>query len=125
MMSIISRSSPFRTPHGADLSARAAAAIEEVSPIGLEPAHAGAARHLEALEDRAALRVEPAQLALVAFPGAVPQLALDPGHAGDEAVGFDAADDLPGRGVDLEDLAIAVLPDPQAALGPGEPGVGA
>ena len=36
-------------------------------------------------------------LALVAFPGAVPQLAVDPGHAGDEAVRLDGAHDRAGR----------------------------
>src|SRR5207244_731448 len=40
----------FRTSHGADLSARSAAAIEQICPVGLDPADAGAARHLEALE---------------------------------------------------------------------------
>src|SRR5688500_5601721 len=110
----------IRSAHGADLSARAAAAVEAVGAVGLEPADAGAARHLQPLEHRAALRVDPAQIALVALPGAVPQLAVDPGHAGDEAVGLDGAQDRVGLGIDLVDLAIAVLPDPQAALGPGE-----
>ncbi len=110
------RRGPFRS---------AAAAIEEVGAVGLEPADAGAARHLEPLEHGAALRVDAADLALVAFPGAVPQLAVDPGHAGDEAVGLDGANDRAGLGIDLVDLAIAVLPDPQAALGPGEPRVAA
>ena len=115
----------FRTAHGADLAARAAAAIEEVGAVGLEAADAGAARHLQPLEHGAALRVDAADVALVAFPGAVPQLAVDPGHAGDEAVGLDGAQDGAGLGIDLVDLAIAVLPDPQAALGPGEARVAA
>src|SRR5260370_37148355 len=75
----------FRTSHGADLSARSAAAIEQVCPVGLEPPDAGAARHLQPLEHGAAFRVDSADIALVAFPGAAPQLAVDPGHAGDEA----------------------------------------
>ena len=70
-------------------------------------------------------RVDAADVALVAFPGAVPQLAVDPGHAGDEAVGLDGAQDGAGLGIDLVDLAIAVLPHPQAALGPGEARVAA
>src|SRR4029077_6108679 len=108
------------TSHGADLSARSAAAIEQVCPVGLDPADAGAARHLQPLEHGAALRIDSADIALVAFPGAVPQLAVDPGHAGDEAVGLDGAQNGARLGIDLVDLAIAVLPHPQTALGPRE-----
>src|SRR3989449_6559739 len=115
----------FRTSHGADLSARSAAAIEQVCPVGLDPADAGAARHLQPLEHRAALRVDSADIALVALPGAVPQLAVDPGHAGDEAVGLDGAQNGARLGIDLIDPAIAVLPHPQLALGPGEARVAA
>src|ERR1700730_2972623 len=115
----------FRTSHGADLPARSAAAIEQVCPVGLEPADAGAARHLQPTEHGAALPVDLADFALVAFPGGVPQLAVDPGHAGDEAVGLDGAQNGASRGIDLVDLAIAVLPHPQAALGPGESRVAA
>ena len=82
------------------------------------------ARHLQALEHLAALRVDAAQLALVALPGAVPQLAVDPGHAGDEAVGLDRAQDRAGRGIDLVDLAVAVLPTqrlPSAQARPESP----
>ena len=55
----------------------------------------------------------------------MPQLAVDPGHAGDEAVGLDGAQDGAGVGIDLVDLAIAVLPHPQAALGPRQARVAA
>src|SRR5574341_291984 len=120
-----SRWAAFRALDGAHLAARAAAAVEELGPVGLEPADEGAAGHAQPLEHRAALRVDVAQLALVAFPGAVPELAVDPGHAGDEAVRFDGAQHLAGGRVDLVDLAVAVLPHPQAALGPGEPRVAA
>ena len=57
---------------------------------------------------------------VVAFPRAMPQLALDPRHAGHEAVRFDGAGHGAGGRVDLADLAVAVLADPQAALGPGQ-----
>src|SRR2546429_4315661 len=53
------------------------------------------------------------------FPGAVPQLAVHPGDAGDEAVGLQGAQHRPGVGIDLMDLAAVVLPHPQRALGPG------
>src|ERR1700751_1883281 len=62
----------FRAPHGADLSAPPAAAIEELSPIGFEPADGGARGHPQAFEHGAARRIDPADLALVAFPGSVP-----------------------------------------------------
>src|SRR5439155_13472740 len=94
--------------------------IEKVCPIGLDPADDGAARHRQPLEHGAALRVDSTDIALVAFPGAVPQLAVDPGHAGDEAVGLDGAQNGARLRIDLIDLAIAVLPHPQLALGPGE-----
>jgi hypothetical protein len=113
------------TPHGAHRAAAAAAAVEEIGAVRFEAAHAGARGHLQAFEHRAVGRVDVAQLALVAFPGAVPELAVDPGHAGDEAVGLDRADDGPRLGVDLVDAAAAVLAHPQAALGPGEAGVAA
>ena len=45
------------------------------------------------LQHLAGLRIDAPQVALVAFPGAVPQLAVDPGDAGDEAVGLDGAQD--------------------------------
>jgi hypothetical protein len=54
------------------------------------------------------------QLALVAFPCAVPQRAVDPGDARDEAVGFDGAKDRAGFRVDLMDLALAIVADPQS-----------
>src|SRR6516225_1358521 len=115
----------LRPAHGAHLAAASAAAIEQAGAIGLEPADAGAGGHLQALEHRAVGRVDVAQLALVAFPGAVPQLAVDPGHARDEAVGGDGAQDGAGGRVDLVDAAVAVLADPQAALGPGQARVAA
>src|SRR4029078_5447770 len=91
--------------------------------VGLESADEGAARHLQSLEHGAVLRVDPADIAFVAFRGRVPKLAVDPGDAGDEAVGLDAANDRAGAGIDLVDLAIAVLAHPQAAFGPGKSGV--
>src|SRR5260370_35850883 len=111
------------TPHGANLAAGSTAAIKQVCPIGLEPADHGIARHFEPLEHVAGLRVDPADVALLPFPGPVPQLAVHPGHAGDEAVGFDGALDDAGLRINLVDLAIAVLPHPQTALRPGQPRV--
>ena len=86
-----------RPAHGAHLAAGSAAAEEPVAAVGLEPRHADVGRHLELLQDLARFRIDPPQLALVVFPGAVPQLALDPGDAGDEAVGLDRAKNRPPR----------------------------
>src|SRR5215212_1074073 len=63
-----SRSDPSGTSHGADLAARAAAAIEQVRAVRLEAADAGAGRHLEALEHGAVGRVDATDLADVALP---------------------------------------------------------
>src|SRR5262249_18048485 len=109
----------FRTAHGADFAARATA-IEEVCSIGLEPADARAARHFQPREHRARLRVDPPDVAVVTFPGSVPQLAVDPAHAGDEAFRLDRSLDRAGLGIDLMNLSVAVLAHPQAAFGPGE-----
>jgi hypothetical protein len=50
------------------------------------------ARSIEAgstpLENLSRPRVDAPQFALVTFPGAVPELSIDPGNAGDEAVGL-------------------------------------
>ena len=82
-----------------------------------------AGRHIEPLQHFAGLRIDPPHVALVTFPGAVPELAVDPGDAGDEAFGLDGAKDGPGLRIDLMDLAVPVLSHPQRPLGPGEPGV--
>ena len=50
----------------------------------------------------------------------MPQFAVDPGDAGDDALGFDGAEDLTRFGIDLMDLAGPMLPDPERALGPGK-----
>ena len=57
----------------------------------------------------------------VTFPGGVPELAIDPGDSGDEAVGFDGAKDRPCFGIELMDLPVPMLPHPERPFGPGEP----
>src|SRR4051812_33457298 len=105
----------LRAAHGADRAAAAATAIEEVGAIRFEAADAGAGGHGQPFEHGAALRVDASQLAFFGLPGAVPELAVDPGHAGHEAVRLDAPDHRARGRIDLVDLAVAVLPDPQAA----------
>jgi hypothetical protein len=51
----------------------------------------------------------------------VPELSIDPGDAGHEAIGIDRAQELAGLRVDLMDLAGTIFSDPQRPLGPGEP----
>src|SRR5439155_18510881 len=83
---------PADGPH---LPALAASAEELIAAIGLEPRNADSGRHLEPLQDLSRSRIEPPQVALVTFPGAVPQLSVDPGDPGDEAVGLDRAKNRP------------------------------
>src|SRR5262249_46145687 len=81
---------------GAYFAARTAACVKQVGAVGLEPAHAHPVGHGEPGENLAALGVDAADLALVALHGAVPELAIDPSHPGDEAVGLDGAQDCAG-----------------------------
>src|SRR6187549_118058 len=60
---------------------------EELITIGLEPRNAHSGRHLQALQDLSRSGIDSPELALVPFPGAVPELSIDPGDPGDEAVG--------------------------------------
>ena len=76
---------------GSHLATAAAAAEELIAAIGLEPRHARSRRHPEPLQDLARSRIDLPHIALVTFPGAVPELAVDPGDPGDDAVGLDGA----------------------------------
>src|SRR5689334_5963807 len=100
------RCGPCVAPRTADRAHLAGAAAEEaLAAVRLETGDVDSGRHLEALEDVAALRVDPAQVARIALPGRVPELAVHPGDAGDEAVGLEGAQDGAGLGVDLVDLS--------------------
>src|SRR5262245_6648728 len=117
------RVTSFGSANGSHLSAASASAEEAIAPIGLEPGHACSSRHLESLQDLSRSRIDPPHIALVTFPGAVPELAVDPGDPGDDAVRLDGAQDRPGFGIDLMDLPATVLPHPERSFGPGEPRV--
>src|SRR6187401_3521231 len=117
---LLARGASLRPAHGAHRAARSAAAEELIAAVRFEPRHDGAGRQIELLQRLSAARVDMHERALVAFPGAVPELVVDPGHAGDEALRLDRAQDRACRGIDLADLARAVLPDPQRAFGPGK-----
>src|SRR5580658_2506249 len=110
---------------GSHFAAASAAAEELIAAIGFEPRHAHSVRHLEALQNLSRLRIDAPQIALVTFPGAVPEFAIDPGDAGDHAVGLDGAKDRPGFGIDLMDLPAPRLAYPKRPFGPGEPRVAA
>src|SRR6202047_775831 len=74
---------------GSHLPAASASAEELIAAIGLEPRHAHAGRHIEALQDLSGSRIDAPQIALVAFPGAVPELSVGPGDPGDDPLGLD------------------------------------
>src|SRR5262249_46304971 len=65
-------------------------------------------------------RIDSPQIALVPFPGTVPELAVDPSDPGDEALGLDGAKNRASLGIDLMDLPVPILPHPERPLGPGE-----
>ncbi len=75
-----------RSADRSHLAAVAAAAEERIAAIRLEARYGDAGRHVDLLQNLAGLRIDPAQFALLGFPGAVPELVADPGDAGDEAV---------------------------------------
>jgi hypothetical protein len=55
--------------------------------------------------------------------GTVPELSVDPGDPGDEAIGLDRAKNRPCLGVDLMDLPVPILADPERPFRPREPRV--
>src|SRR5205814_8187945 len=103
---------------GSHLAAPSTSAEELIAAIGLEPRHAHSGRHVEPLQDLSGSRIDSPQIALVAFPGAVPELAVDPGDPGDEAVALDGAKNRPCLGIDLMDLAAPILPHPERPFVP-------
>src|SRR5882724_5823481 len=111
--------------HGSHLAAAAAAAEESIAAVGLESRYGRSRRHLKSLQHLSSLRIDSPQIAVVTFPGAVPELAIDPGDPGDEAAGLDGAKDRSGLGIELMDLPLPILPDPERAFGPRHPRGGA
>src|SRR5262245_5453604 len=104
-------------------SACSTTAEQSAAAIGLEPRDRRAQRHLESLQDLSGLRIDPPQIAFVAFPGAVPELTIHPGNAGHEPSARDGAENRPGFRVDLMDFPLAILTHPERPFGPGKPGV--
>src|SRR5262245_10225043 len=110
-------------PHRANPAALATAGVEEFALVRFEPAHPRPLGHRQAGQHLACPGVHLADVGVVSFPGPVPELAVHPGDSRDEAVRLDGAQDRARVGIDLVDLPIAVLPDPQRALAPGQPRV--
>ena len=106
---------------GPHLPAPASSTEELIAAVGLEPRNAHSGRHLEHFQGFSRSRIDPPQIALVIFPRAVPQLSVEPGDPGDEALGLDRAKNRPGFGIDLMDLPLPVLPHPERPFGPREP----
>src|SRR5262245_5114549 len=116
------------SPGSADCShlpAASPSAVEAIATIGLEPRYPHSRRHLEPLQDLSRSRVDSPHITLVAFPSAVPELAVDPGDAGNDAVGFDGAKNSSRFRIDLMDPAASVLPHPERPFGPRESRVAA
>src|SRR5215218_1698538 len=118
---LMSASVSLRSTHGPHRAPAAAAAVEPVAAIGLEPRHEDSLRHLQSLEHLSRSSIDASHVALLTFPGAVPELSVHPGDAGDEAVRLDGAKDRPRLRIDLMDLPIAMLPDPERSFRPRQP----
>src|SRR3546814_18051789 len=83
----LGRSASFGAADGPHRSAAAAAAEAGVAAIGLEPRYTNARRHVDLLQALSRLGVAPPQVALCAFPRAVPDFTAPPGAAGYTQVG--------------------------------------
>src|SRR6266851_8774722 len=55
----------------------------------------------------------------------MPKLSIDPSHPSDESVGLDGAKNRACLRIDLMDLPVPILPDPERAFGPRESRVAA
>src|SRR6185436_15713401 len=88
----VAQSAPvFRPSNNPDLSGLSRATEEQIGAIGLESRNIYSGRHVELLQNLSRFRIDPTQVALVALPGGVPQLTVNPGDTSDEAVGLDRA----------------------------------
>jgi hypothetical protein len=111
---------PPDSPH---LAASSSSAEELIAAVGLEAGNAYTRRHLEPLEDFSSTRIDSPQIALVTFPGAVPEFSIDPGHASDEAVGFNRSKNRSCLRIDLMDLPVPILAHPERPFSPRQSGV--
>ena len=89
------RGASSRPPDRSDLAALFPSAEEPIGTIRFEPGNVDSLGHVEVFKHFTRLRIDSPQIALVTFPGGVPQLSIDPRNPGDEAVGLDGAKNLP------------------------------
>jgi len=116
---------PLRSADRSHRPAASTPAEELIAAIGLEPRHVGTRRHLDSLEDLSGSGIDTPQIALVTFQGGMPELSVDPGYPGNEAVGLDGAKYRSGFRIDLMNLPVPILSHPERSFGPGESRVAA
>jgi hypothetical protein len=107
-------------PDCPDLPGSSISAEELVGAIGLEAGNPNPLGHIEPLKNFSGLGIDAPQVALITVPGGVPELTVDPGNSSDKAVGLDGAKNGTGFRIDLMDLSLAVLTDPERPFSPGE-----
>src|SRR3954470_10968155 len=107
-------------PHIAAIST---SAEEAIAAIGFQARDYGPRGQVELLQHLARLRIDPPDVAILAFPGPVPELAVDPRHPGHEALALDGAEHRPGLRIDLVDFSLTIFPDPERAFRPGQSGI--
>jgi len=88
--------------------------------IGLKSGNVHPSRHLNSLKNLSGSRIYLPQITFITFPGGMPQLSIDPGDSGHEAIGFDCAKDGACFGIDLVDLPCPILPNPESAFSPSK-----
>src|SRR5689334_15852592 len=96
-----------------------------VVAIRLETRDHGARRHHYPFKDFSSRNIDVPKIALIALRCRVPEFAIDPGHSSDEAVGFDGAQNCSCSRINLVNLPVSILSDPQRSLGPRESRVAA
>jgi len=112
-----SLASPW-SPNGSHLAAASAPAEELIGTIGFQARHACSRWHFETLQYLSRLWIHAPDVAFVTFPGAVPELSIDPGNAGDNAIGLDGTKYRPCFRINLMDFPAPTLSNPECTLGP-------
>src|SRR5262249_32670170 len=97
------RSPPRRAADRADSPARGPTGVEQIPLVGLEATHRYPCGHGQPGEHLARLGIDAANVGLRSLPGPVPELAVHPRDAGDEAVRLDGAQDGACLRIDLVD----------------------
>ena len=95
---------------GPYLPAPASSAEELIAAIGLEPRHRPTPGGMSSLSKTSPFEDRTASIAVVTFPGAVPELSVDPGDPGDEAVGLDRAKETAPVRDGLDQSPVPIFP---------------